>query len=122
MKKTLMLAISMLALALLVTTFTVVPVAGAAAAGLDGKAIFMAQKCNQCHAVSSVGIEAKVQSEKMKGPDLAGGLEKEDAATLNSYLKKQSKINDKLHKVDFKGTDEELSAVIEWLKQQKKPA
>ena len=44
------------------------PAAGQAK--LDGKAIFLAQKCNTCHSVSTEGIAATTKSEKMKGPDL----------------------------------------------------
>jgi hypothetical protein len=31
----------------------------------DGKEIFLAQKCDLCHTVSSAGIEAKTKSDKM---------------------------------------------------------
>ena len=37
-----------------------------------GKAAFVANKCNLCHAVSSAAVEATTKSEKMKGPDLKG--------------------------------------------------
>lgn len=85
--------------------------------GLDGQEIFMAQNCNMCHAVSSAGIEAKTTSEKMKGPDLVG-IDK-DAEWLAQYLKKEVEMNDGLHKKEFKGSDEELQALIDWLLEQR---
>lgn len=89
--------------------------AGASAA--DGKAIFEAQRCNTCHSVPAAGIEAKTKSEAMKGPDLsADALKERDADWIKAFLKGEEKLNDKAHRVKFKGTDEELSALIDWLK------
>ena len=85
--------------------------------GMDGKEVFMAAKCNMCHAVSTVGIEAKVKSEKMKGPDLVNSTR--DAATLKGYLKGETEMNGAKHKKPFKGSDEELQAIIDWLLEQK---
>jgi mono/diheme cytochrome c family protein len=82
-----------------------------------GKAVFVAQKCNMCHSVPGVGIEAKVKSEKMKGPDIVG-IDR-DAELLVKYLKKQAPIEDKEHSKEFKGTDEELKTVVEWVLSQK---
>jgi mono/diheme cytochrome c family protein len=87
---------------------------------LDGKQIFLAQKCNLCHTVSSAGIQATVKSEKMKGPDLAGVTPKKDAALLNNYLRKKAEINGKKHGKEFTGTDEEIGALIAWLQKQEK--
>jgi mono/diheme cytochrome c family protein len=85
----------------------------------DGKAIFLAQKCNLCHTIDSQSI-AKT-SEKMKAPDLsnAGGLV-ESADWLKSFLKKEAKKDDKAHQREFKGTDEDLDAVVQWLMALKK--
>lgn len=88
----------------------------------DGKAVFLAQKCNNCHAIQTAGIEAKTQSEKLKGPDLGGVTASLDDALVGKYIRKQEKINDKLHKHEFKGTDEELKTLLDWLKKQKKAA
>ena len=82
----------------------------------DGKAIFLAQKCNMCHAVPSAGIEAKTKSEAMKGPDVAG-LDG-DAEQLAKYLRKQAKIDGKDHKKEFKGGDDELKVLIDWVLKQ----
>ena len=86
---------------------------------LDGKQIFLAQKCNLCHAVSPAGIEATTKSEKMKGPDLVG-LSKTDAKLINGYLRKVADIDKKKHVKQFTGSDEEMGALIAWLQKQKK--
>ena len=86
--------------------------------GMDGQEVFIATKCNMCHSVSTVGIEAKVKSEKMKGPDLVNVSE--DAATLAPYLKGEAELNGAKHKKAFKGSDEELQAIIGWVLAQKK--
>jgi mono/diheme cytochrome c family protein len=85
---------------------------------LDGKATFMAQKCNMCHSIPAAGIEATTKSEKVKGPDI-NDL-KTDAATLAKYLRKQGDLNGKKHAKAFTGSDEELGALIAWLQKQKK--
>lgn len=87
---------------------------------LDGKQIFLAQKCNLCHTVSSAGIQATVKSEKMKGPDLTGLAPKVDASLLNDYLRKKVEINGKKHGKEFTGSDEEIGALIAWLQKQEK--
>jgi mono/diheme cytochrome c family protein len=86
---------------------------------LDGKQIFLAQKCNLCHSVSPAGIEATTKSEKMKGPDLVGES-KRDAKLLNGYLRKTADINGKKHVKQFTGSDEEIGALIAWLQKQEK--
>lgn len=86
---------------------------------LDGKQIFLAQKCNLCHSVPPAGIEATTKSEKMKGPDLVGES-KRDAKLLNDYLRKKVEINGKKHGKEFTGSDEEIGALIAWLQKQEK--
>lgn len=88
---------------------------------MDGKAVFEAQKCDLCHSVSTVGIEAKTKSEKMQGPDLVGVVTAEhDAEWIGKYVRKQAELNGKQHSKEFKGSDEELQALIDWLGAQKK--
>jgi cytochrome c2 len=84
----------------------------------DGKAIFLAQKCNMCHSVSTAGIVATTQSEKMRGPDLINL--KLDAETLGSYLRKTKDINGKKHIKATTASNKDLSALIGWLLEQKK--
>jgi cytochrome c5 len=113
---------------LLVTTLFAVALFGsgygaapaAAAGGPDGKAIFLAQKCNLCHSVSAAGIERQTKSEKVAGPDLTTATAKHDKAFLTKFIKKEEMIDGKKHGKDWKGTDAELAAVIDWLKEPKK--
>jgi mono/diheme cytochrome c family protein len=95
------------------------PASAQAAKVLDGKQIFMAQKCNLCHSVSTAGIAATTKSDKMKGPDLVGES-KRDATLLNGFLRKTADINGKKHSKQFTGSDEELGALIAWLQKQEK--
>lgn len=83
------------------------------------KTIFVNQKCNLCHSLSTQGIEAKTMSERLKGPDLVNLASKHKSKWISRYLKKKVKMNGKLHKTSFKGTDEELQALVDWLLEQK---
>jgi mono/diheme cytochrome c family protein len=91
-----------------------------AAAAPDGKAIFLAQKCSLCHSVSAAGIERQTKSEKVAGPDLTTATAKHDKAFLIKFIKKEEMIDGKKHGKEWKGTDAELGAVIDWLKEPKK--
>lgn len=86
-----------------------------AAEQLDGRSIFLAQKCETCHAVSSADIKA---TGKIKAPDLTGTAAKRDATALSSYLRQKHQINNKKHVKAFTGSDEELGALIAWLQKQ----
>jgi cytochrome c2 len=85
----------------------------------DGKEIFLAQKCNMCHSVSSAGIEATTKSEKMKGPDLTGIMEGKETDAVAKFITKETDKEGKKHPKEFKGTAEELNALIAWLIAQK---
>jgi hypothetical protein len=87
----------------------------------DGKEIFLAQKCDLCHTVSSAGSEAKTKSDKMKGPDLTTA-EKRDPKLLADFMRKTAQIDDQDHKKEFKGSDEELGALLSWIQEQQKKA
>lgn len=117
--KTFGFTLSVIATVFLLAAFYSGPAAEAQAAKvLDGKQIFLAQKCNMCHSVSTADIVATTKSEKMKGPDLVNV--KEDAKLLNSYLRKTADINGKKHTKQFTGSDEEMGALIAWIQKQKK--
>ncbi len=118
MKQTIGFTLSVLAAVVLLAVFYSGPANGAAAPAKDGKQIFLAQKCNVCHSVSSAGIEKTMKS--MTAPDLTDLAAKQDAATLTKYLHKQVEINGKKHGKTFSGSDEDLAAVVSWLQQQKK--
>lgn len=90
-------------------------VLAAPVAAADGQKLFVeTYKCSQCHSVPAAGIEAKISSEKMKGPDLGGKLGME-ASKIGEFLRQQTEIDGNKHKKAFKGSDEELQAIIDWL-------
>jgi cytochrome c551/c552 len=105
-------------LALVVLLATLYASAGSAATGPDGKAIFLAQKCNMCHSVSTAGIEATTKSATMKGPDLVNI--KLDAAATAKFLHKETEMNGKKHPKDLKLPDADRKALIDWVLAQKK--
>ena len=105
---------------LLLTCFLLVLITIALSKDKGGKTIFInQQKCNLCHSVSTQGIEAKTKSDKLKGPDLIGLADKYKAEWIGRYLKKKVDKNGKYHTKSFKGTDEELQALVDWLLEQK---
>ncbi len=101
--------------AILVAVVILIPTTAAEEeAALDGQALFTTHKCNMCHAVPAADIAAKTKSEKMKGADLGGKIETE-LAELAAYVRKEADLDGKTHKKPFKGTDEELQAIVDWL-------
>ncbi len=80
-----------------------------------GQMAFEAQKCNLCHAVSNHGIERRTKSEKMQARDLAGLGEDFDRTSVEKYLRQEESLEGEKHKKPFKGTDEELQAILDWL-------
>jgi hypothetical protein len=66
-----------------------------------------------CHSVAQAELTATIKSEKKKGPDLPAASR--DSEWLISYLKREVQLDDKDHKKEFKGTDEELQAIAAWL-------
>jgi len=78
---------------------------------LNGKQIFIDSKCNNCHTVNSTEITSK----KDDAVDLSNAGSVGDAQLIKSYLLKETKINDKEHKMKFKGSDAELNTLAEWL-------
>ncbi|MDH3402635.1 MAG: cytochrome c [Acidobacteriota bacterium] len=89
--------------------------------GLDGKELFLAEGCDTCHSVAAAEIEAKTTSEKMLGPDVSG-YETDDLKALAAYLRKEAELDGETHNKGFKGSDEELQALIDWLGSLEPPA
>jgi mono/diheme cytochrome c family protein len=113
MRSTVLLVVALLAVVLVGLGAPVLQADG------DGKAAFLENKCNTCHSVDSQEIAKK--SEKMKGPDLSNaGNDAKDAAWLKGFLLKEIEKEDKAHKKAWKGTDEQLDAIVEWLMSLKK--
>lgn len=92
------------------------PAAGAS----DGKALFLAQKCNLCHAISAAGIDSIVKAPAMRGPDLGGVVTEKGADWAMKFLKHQVNLDGKPHKKEWTASDEDLKALISWLGEQKK--
>ena len=116
--KTFTFTLSILATVCLLAAFGSGPAGAQGTKVLDGKQIFLAQKCEMCHSVSTMGITATTKSEKMKGPDLVNV--KHDAKTLSAYLKKTADLNGKKHAKEVKLSDQELNTLITWILAQKK--
>lgn len=113
--KTLWLSTLTLALACLVVSL-IGPVATVQAEEeAPGAATFLAHKCNMCHGVATAQIEPKTKNEKMLGPDLSGFSTEAEFATVAAYVRKAGELDGKSHKKEFKGTDEELQAIVDWL-------
>ncbi len=78
-----------------------------------GKAVFLAQKCNMCHNVPAAGI---TRTGKMTTPDLPGDNTGRPASFFAQFLKKEVENQEgKKHVKEWKGTDEELTQLTEWL-------
>ncbi|MEO8231129.1 MAG: c-type cytochrome [Ignavibacteriota bacterium] len=77
----------------------------------DGKKVFVDNKCNMCHTVTSVGIESK----KSDAVDLSAVGKDATQEFLLKYLKKEVKLNEKDHKSSFKGSDADLKILVDWL-------
>lgn len=80
----------------------------------DGKTIFTEAKCGACHSVKAL---------EMKGgkSDLSTVGDKIKAEEFKTYLKKETKINEKLHvkKVDL--PEEDMKTLTTWLESLKTP-
>jgi len=101
-----------------VTFFTLLSVlVGAAlcmAADDAGQKAFLKEKCDRCHSVSSLGIEARDKEEE--APDMSNA-----AATLpsaewakNWVLRKETK-DGKKHQRPYQGSKKNLDKISKWL-------
>lgn len=97
------------------------PAAAAGEAAKTGKEIFEAQKCNVCHSIDSQSVARTSTSDKMKGPDLSDVGKGHDSAWVSKWLKKEVAAEDgKKHMPTFKGTDDEMKTLSDWLATLKK--
>jgi mono/diheme cytochrome c family protein len=98
----------------LATLMLVLSFASVSQATGDGKAIFEANKCNLCHSIDSQGITKK--SEKMEGAELSDvGNRLESADWLKAFIKQEETKEGEKHKKKYKGTDEELDTLANWI-------
>ncbi len=77
----------------------------------SGQKLFTTNKCTTCHSVQSVSIT----STKKDATDLSKTGDTYKTDFLVKYLNKEVKINDKLHKIAFKGSAEDLNTLAGWL-------
>lgn len=85
-------------------------------------ALFTSSGCNKCHAISAAKVESKASGEEEGAPDLSHVGKNHDAAFITSFLKKEAVETahegvtaGKKHPIKFKGTDEELGKLANWL-------
>ena len=92
-----------------------------------GQQVFVAQKCQMCHTVYSAGIgeppkEEKAEEKADEGPpDLSLAGTSRTAEWLGLFLQKKETLNEKKHMKRFKGADEDLAALANWLLTLKAP-
>ena len=90
-----------------------------------GMALFKKNKCTQCHTIQAVNIskeeseeeeEAVEGEEKVDPPDLSGAGKERTAEWITKWLKKEEKTKKgRKHKKKFKGGEDELKSISEWL-------
>lgn len=95
-------------------------------AALDGKTLFLEQKCANCHAVASMKIEKKAPakegaekadagSKKKEAPDLSDLGSRVKADWLSPYLMKTADLKGVKHMTKFKGNADSLKVMVDWL-------
>jgi cytochrome c5 len=89
--------------------------AAPAAFAADGAQVFTDLKCSGCHSVPAAGITAKLKS--APGGVLPPEGVKRDAAWYTGFLEHKIELDGKKHKKAFKGSDEELKTLVDWLMQ-----
>jgi cbb3-type cytochrome oxidase cytochrome c subunit len=94
-----------------------------AAEDAPGKKIFLANKCNTCHSITSDGIQKTMKTTPKKvPPDLSTIGDTRTADWIVKYLKKTETINKVKHAKTWTGKDEDLTVLAKWLAEHKKPA
>ncbi len=73
----------------------------------EGKKIYGEMKCSMCHKIDGVG--GKI------GPELSGVGSRKDAEWIKGFLKDPKSVIPDTKQPPFKGTDEQLDAVVAYL-------
>lgn len=89
--------------------------AGAETAPSDVPEVFTAGRCNLCHSIESHGVDRRSKSEKTKGPDLSDVGSRHSAEWMASWLRQEETLDGETHEREYKGSDEELKALVDWL-------
>lgn len=91
---------------------------------LDGKTMFLDQKCESCHSISALKIEKKASaaketadagSKKKEPPDLSNVGSNVKADWLGQYLMKTADKEGTKHMKKFKGNADSLKVMVDWL-------
>lgn len=77
------------------------------------------EQCSLCHGVASAEIKPKTEDEEGQGPDLGGLAEKTDSQSIMAFVNQEGALDGKRHRHEFKGSDEELQVLVDWLLKQK---
>ncbi|MDO8585295.1 MAG: c-type cytochrome [bacterium] len=95
----------------------------------NGKDVFLKYKCDNCHSVSSAGIEGK--NKKMVAPDLLDVTARHEAEWIPRFIRKEEgaghvrcdkvpkERDGKPHMLKFAGTKEEEDALLAWFAEQR---
>lgn len=82
---------------------------------IEGKSVFMENKCSNCHSIDVAGITKKSGSSKTGPPDLSMVGTKHDAAWMAKFVQKEESLNGKKHMIKFNGSVDELKVLTQWL-------
>jgi len=81
----------------------------------DGRSLFLAQRCDICHAVPAAGIRAATRSERLAGPRLAGLADRYTERDLTLHLLRDERYPGRPHNRRFRGSEEEVRTLVAWL-------
>ena len=73
----------------------------------EGKKVYSEMKCAMCHKIEGVGGKT--------GPDLSGVGSRKDAAWIKGFLRDPKSVIPGTKQPAFKGTDEQLEALVAYL-------
>ena len=93
----------------------------------EGQTQFLKAKCNHCHTVVAAGIgepreEPEEESDIVLPPDLSTVGSSHEGEWMTLYLQKKETKDGNKHKKRFKGKDEQLAELVDWLVSLKAPS
>lgn len=103
----------MLVLSLFVIAFFATVVHAQTQSAPAGQKLFVDNKCNTCHSVTSAQIEKKMAA--AKGTDLSNAGATHDAAWFTKWLNKEVDLEGKKHPASVKLPDADLKTLVDWL-------